>query len=412
VRNVTSADFKPGRLGVWLLRIMVVLGLLFLIGSTGLFKTGYYAVLRSLAAAAGKPEPAMAFRAAAWSLHQADLLRIGLVLLAAAGLILLARRSVSFRTRWLAWGFCLLLVVDMVAVDQRITHPEKSLRELARTNTGGVTMVAAADLVRNYDPSDGDNIDSPFFKQISGELGHERLWPLGNEAMRNNGMTAGIRSLGGYHPAKPAAFETVRQRLNRPDQSTVRIASWLGARLIWNGEEVFNNPEALPRARLVDDWRLSAEDLPGYLNGLQGGTIDPARQVTLDVRPDPVPQTGSTPLPPVDYLFDGMNRVELTTTADRPAVLVLADNWLPGWTVRVDDQPAELLLADYMLRGVALAAGTHRVEFAYHVPYLDKALVISGLGVLMALLLLFADRYYSQKRHDHRRRADQEALRT
>jgi hypothetical protein len=39
-------------------------------------------------------------------------------------------------------------------------------------------------------------------------------------------------------------------------------------------------------------------------------------------------------------------------------------------------------------------------------------LVISGLGVLMALLLLFADRYYSQKRHDHRRRADQEALRT
>ena len=48
-----------------------------------------------------------------------------------------------------------------------------------------------------------------------------------------------------------------------------------------------------------------------------------------------------------------------------PGILVLSEAWFPGWVATVDDAPAEILRADYVLRGVALAAGSHRVRFEY-----------------------------------------------
>lgn len=409
IGHLTDAARKPGLLQLNFSRITAAVGAVLLLASTGFMKSNYYALLDRLAAAAGKPEAPMVLKSAAWSLHQADLLRIGLVLLVTAGALIYASRSEAFRLRGLVWVLCALLFADMAPVARRITHPETSLRQVVRTADGGASLASASSMIHRYDPFEGDNSQMPFYKSLQQRLGHDRLWPLGNEAYLNNGMTAGIRSLGGYHPAKPAAFELVRQRLNQPDETTIRIADWLGGRLIWNGQDIYDNPKALPRARLVDDWRLAAEDLGGFLDQLQSGGIDPARVVTLPRRPDPLPQTGETPLPPVTYDFDGMNRVELQTSADRPAVLVLADNWLPGWSVTVDGASADLLLADHMLRAVALTAGTHRIKFAYEVPNLSNLLFLSGFGILVALLLLLFDRISPRRNSRDRRSAHPEA---
>jgi hypothetical protein len=77
------------------------------------------------------------------------------------------------------------------------------------------------------------------------------------------------------------------------------------------------------------------------------------------------------------------DRVELRTRSARGAVLVLADAWYPGWRVRVDGRPAALLRADYLLRGVAVPAGEHHVEFVFR-----PASFYAGLGVSLAALLL------------------------
>ena len=75
-------------------------------------------------------------------------------------------------------------------------------------------------------------------------------------------------------------------------------------------------------------------------------------------------------------------RVALTAETPTPGVLVLSDAWYPGWQVTVDGKPAPLLRADYALRGVALPAGRHTVEFTYWSRPAALGLLLSAVGIL------------------------------
>jgi uncharacterized membrane protein YfhO len=58
-------------------------------------------------------------------------------------------------------------------------------------------------------------------------------------------------------------------------------------------------------------------------------------------------------------------RAAVEVSAARRSVLVLTDTYFPGWKARVDGEPVDIERVDYVLRGVPVAAGTHRVEFRY-----------------------------------------------
>ncbi|MBE7561147.1 YfhO family protein [bacterium] len=62
------------------------------------------------------------------------------------------------------------------------------------------------------------------------------------------------------------------------------------------------------------------------------------------------------------------NRVEIEAHMAAAGVLVLADNWAPGWRVSVDGERRPLIAAWEFLRAVHLDAGTHHVVFRYTPP--------------------------------------------
>jgi hypothetical protein len=79
-------------------------------------------------------------------------------------------------------------------------------------------------------------------------------------------------------------------------------------------------------------------------------------------------------------------RVELPA----PGVLVTADPWYPGWTVRVDGEPRRLLRANYAQRAVALDAGVHEVEFRYaaHAWVTGRRVAGAGWALILAGFVL------------------------
>jgi hypothetical protein len=76
----------------------------------------------------------------------------------------------------------------------------------------------------------------------------------------------------------------------------------------------------------------------------------------------------------------GMLRLDATTPTD--GLLMLSEIHYPGWRATVDGQPVPILRADYILRGVPIPAGQHRVELVYRPLSFIWGAVISGITLL------------------------------
>ncbi|HOW97312.1 MAG TPA: YfhO family protein [Kiritimatiellia bacterium] len=74
-------------------------------------------------------------------------------------------------------------------------------------------------------------------------------------------------------------------------------------------------------------------------------------------------------------------RMRIGISADRPAILRVAEKFDPGWQARVDGRPAPVRRVDFLFMGVAVAPGDHEVELCYRSG--AGSLYVLGLGVLL-----------------------------
>jgi uncharacterized membrane protein YfhO len=80
----------------------------------------------------------------------------------------------------------------------------------------------------------------------------------------------------------------------------------------------------------------------------------------------------------------GRQNAVAQVNANRPALLVLTDVYYPGWKAKVDGHDAPIERVDYLLRGVRVPAGAHRVELEYQ-PASWRAGWILSLAALVAI---------------------------
>lgn len=168
-----------------------------------------------------------------------------------------------------------------------------------------------------------------------------------------------------------------------------------GLRVAYEGPDarVYRNDRALPRAFLVESQRT----VPGGDAALAAVTA-PAfdgRRVAVTERAIPgLPQAGARPSATggtarvVSYADE---RVVAESRAPRRSLLVLTDTHFPGWKARVDGRPAEIERVDYLLRGVTVPPGSHRIEFRYQPASWRAGWIISLLtAIALAVTALLA----------------------
>jgi hypothetical protein len=161
---------------------------------------------------------------------------------------------------------------------------------------------------------------------------------------------------------------------------------------------IYENPDALPRAYLVNDVRV-ADPPEGALDVMAQPTFDPHRTAVLYREPDgPGPEEAAEPGEAriTEY---GPNHVVVRTEAGARSLLVLSDNMYPGWEATVDGEPAEILLTNHTFRGVMVDAGSHEVTFRFHPRDLLVGfwIYVVGSAVLLVYAAFLAFRWWQSR---------------
>jgi hypothetical protein len=165
----------------------------------------------------------------------------------------------------------------------------------------------------------------------------------------------------------------------------------------FDGVVVLRNTRALPRAWLVADAQaVDGEEALARIRGAGNQLFDPRRTALVEISVSELPR-----LPGGDLTAGSSARItsyepsRLTIETDAPTatMLVTSEIFYPGWEATVDGQRTRILLTDYLLRGVALPAGHHRIEMRYRAPAARNGAVISACTLLvLAGLTILAQR--------------------
>lgn len=103
------------------------------------------------------------------------------------------------------------------------------------------------------------------------------------------------------------------------------------------------------------------------------------RNVLILEEPSPIsPQFGFGEANIISYK---QNEVIVKTKSEAPKILMLTDNYYPGWKVDVDGKEGKMLRANYTFRAVPLIAGEHTVRFYYDPWSFKLGFIISVLSV-------------------------------
>ncbi len=151
---------------------------------------------------------------------------------------------------------------------------------------------------------------------------------------------------------------------------------------------------ALPRAKLFPVWRESSDD-NAVLNELTAPAFDPAALAFLhgdaELAPTLTAETATNFSGGVTLSSYAPKRIELSVSNSAPALLVYNDKHSPNWSLQVDDRPATLYRANYIMRGIPLPAGQHRILMTYSQPmtglFVSLGALVVGVGILIFLII-------------------------
>lgn len=214
-----------------------------------------------------------------------------------------------------------------------------------------------------------------------------------DEIPYNFGDWYDLDELGGYLPSAPRAIvETqaepryrlllaVNYSIGRKPSTPDQTIAFEGR----SGLKVFSNPGVFPRARLVHR-AIDAPDERAVVSTVLNPATDLQRTVVLQGSP-----------PALDSCDGGDARITryrqtsvvIHSSSPCRAMVILADDWFPGWKAFVDEKPAKIYDAYNVVRGVVVDAGEHDVVMLYRPASVFTGMALAALGILLCIALQF-----------------------
>jgi hypothetical protein len=153
---------------------------------------------------------------------------------------------------------------------------------------------------------------------------------------------------------------------------------------------IYELKQPLPRAYLSNGWQvLSRDELLTRIVQAQSNGFDPYTTTLLEEKPVELKdESPAAPCTPVALKQYEPEEIEVQLQTDRPALLVLCDQWYPGWVARIDGQHTPILRCNGFMKAVAVpSSGKHTVRFYYHPQSMLGAVGLAAAGFVWLTLL-------------------------
>jgi hypothetical protein len=151
---------------------------------------------------------------------------------------------------------------------------------------------------------------------------------------------------------------------------------WLGDAVAWSSAALSDDPAA----QLRTDPAGAAETAL---------VTDPAAVLDCVADCEPVGLDVQRPQP---------ERIEVSVDTDRPVVVSVAQQALPGWTLTIDGVDADVVDVDGIFLGAVVPPGEHELVFTHESPWLTATLVLSLLAIAATIGLVVGDTVLHRKR--------------
>lgn len=148
--------------------------------------------------------------------------------------------------------------------------------------------------------------------------------------------------------------------------------------------EVYKNNNAFPRVFLAQKYEI-ASDNQKIIDRLFAKDFPLQQKVLLEEDPHySLTSSGNAKI--IQYT---PNNVVITTNIKGNSLLILTDNYYPGWQAFVDGTETKIFRADYTFRAIAVSQGSHIIKFSYN-PFsfrIGLYLSLLGMGISSVLFL-------------------------
>ena len=141
---------------------------------------------------------------------------------------------------------------------------------------------------------------------------------------------------------------------------------------------IYENKEAFPKAFLVGNYEVISGDQK-IIDRILGEDFDLRTNAVLEK--DPIIKTGRGLTGSAKIISYTPNKIIIETQSNKDAILVLSDNYYPGWHAKINGGEREVLRANYAFRGIAVSKGTNTIEMFYYPQSFRWGIIIALFGV-------------------------------
>ena len=262
-------------------------------------------------------------------------------------------------------------------------------------------------------------------EQILGDktsMGNFRVLNFATNTFNENNTSYYHKSIGGYHPAKLRRYQELIESYIAPQMTATApaIADAMGDMTKLNGDSLFpvlnmlntryfilplqggqtapiKNPYGYGNGWFVDkvkyvDNANSELDAIGKTMLRHEAVADKKFEQTLGQSKQ---QTGEATVTLTSYK---PNHLTYDVKSSTGGIVVFSEVYYPGWTATIDGNPAEVGRVDYVLRGIQMPAGSHKVEMMFYPKSVDNTETVAYIAYLLLFATIAAGVFFEWKK--------------